>query len=159
MKAITLHQPWATLMAIGAKRIETRSWSTQHRGPLAIHAAKALPAYAKRACYDLPPSMWQALGWPVVGAWTDVEAGIRQLPVGAIVATVVLVGCVRTIDVFCHPPRVFFGEGTVPGEFERELGNYEPGRFAWVTTNLKSIDPPIPASGAQGLWEWKGQAA
>ncbi len=40
MKAITLWQPWATLVAIGAKRFETRSWSTHYRGPLAIHAAK-----------------------------------------------------------------------------------------------------------------------
>ena len=45
MKAITLTQPWATLVAIGAKRIETRSWRTFYRGPLAIHAGKTLPAY------------------------------------------------------------------------------------------------------------------
>lgn len=42
MKAITLTQPWATLVAIGAKRIETRSWATRYRGPLAIHAAKGI---------------------------------------------------------------------------------------------------------------------
>ena len=40
MKALTLYQPWATLVAIGAKKIETRSWSTPYRGPLAIHAGK-----------------------------------------------------------------------------------------------------------------------
>lgn len=40
MKAITLTQPWATLVAIGAKKIETRSWATGYRGRLAIHAAK-----------------------------------------------------------------------------------------------------------------------
>ena len=40
MKAFTLTQPWATLVAISAKRIETRSWGTDYRGPLAIHAAK-----------------------------------------------------------------------------------------------------------------------
>ncbi len=39
MKAITLWQPWASLIAIGAKKIETRSWATKYRGPLAIHAA------------------------------------------------------------------------------------------------------------------------
>jgi activating signal cointegrator 1 len=47
MKAITLTQPWATLVAIGAKRIETRSWPTNYRGPLAIHAAKGFPKWAK----------------------------------------------------------------------------------------------------------------
>lgn len=39
MKALTLWQPWATGIAIGAKTIETRSWSTKHRGLLAIHAS------------------------------------------------------------------------------------------------------------------------
>lgn len=40
MKCISLWQPWATLIAIGAKRIETRAWHTDYRGPLLIHAAK-----------------------------------------------------------------------------------------------------------------------
>ncbi|WP_309145170.1 ASCH domain-containing protein, partial [Brevibacillus sp. HB2.2] len=40
MKAITIHQSWATLIALGEKRFETRGWSTNHRGPIAIHAAK-----------------------------------------------------------------------------------------------------------------------
>ena len=40
MKALTLTQPWATLIAVGAKRIETRSWGTSYRGRIAIHAAK-----------------------------------------------------------------------------------------------------------------------
>lgn len=43
MKALTLWQPWASLVALGAKRIETRSWSTTYRGPLAIHAAARKP--------------------------------------------------------------------------------------------------------------------
>ena len=40
-RALTLHQPWASLIAIGAKTMETRSWSTSYRGPLAIHAGAA----------------------------------------------------------------------------------------------------------------------
>lgn len=38
MKALTVTEPWATLIAIGAKRIETRSWPTEYRGPVAIHS-------------------------------------------------------------------------------------------------------------------------
>ena len=38
MKAVTLYQPYASLVAIGAKKFETRSWKTSYRGPLAIHA-------------------------------------------------------------------------------------------------------------------------
>ena len=44
MKAISLLQPWATLVSIGAKRVETRSWRTDYRGPIAIHAS-ASPAH------------------------------------------------------------------------------------------------------------------
>lgn len=48
MRAITLTQPWSSLVARGQKKIETRSWQTSYRGPLAIHAAKGFPGYAKR---------------------------------------------------------------------------------------------------------------
>ena len=41
-KALTLSQPYATLLALGQKRIETRSWSTSFRGPLLIHAGAGL---------------------------------------------------------------------------------------------------------------------
>lgn len=40
MKALTLCQPWASLIAWGEKQYETRSWSTDYRGLLAIHASK-----------------------------------------------------------------------------------------------------------------------
>jgi hypothetical protein len=40
MKAITILEPWASLIACGVKKIETTSWSTQCRGLIATHAAK-----------------------------------------------------------------------------------------------------------------------
>lgn len=54
MKGLTLTQPWATLVAIGAKRVETRSWSTNYRGPIAIHAAKGFPPEARALCDEEP---------------------------------------------------------------------------------------------------------
>jgi hypothetical protein len=53
MKVLSLTQPWATLAAIGAKKIETRSWSTAYRGPLAIHAAKGLAGMTHEHMLDL----------------------------------------------------------------------------------------------------------
>lgn len=47
MKAISLTQPWATAIAVGVKQWETRSWPTGFRGPVAIHAAKGMPKWAK----------------------------------------------------------------------------------------------------------------
>jgi hypothetical protein len=40
VKALSLWQPWASLIYDGHKTIETRHWEMLHRGPLAIHAAK-----------------------------------------------------------------------------------------------------------------------
>jgi hypothetical protein len=50
MKALSLIQPWASLIVLGEKRIETRSWPTRHRGHLAIHANKNLPDDRRRLC-------------------------------------------------------------------------------------------------------------
>jgi len=50
MKAITLYQPWATLVALGKKKIETRSWKTDYRGPLAIHVAKKFTGEQRMLC-------------------------------------------------------------------------------------------------------------
>ena len=38
--AITIKQPWATLIVLGIKDIENRTWSTKFRGPVLIHASK-----------------------------------------------------------------------------------------------------------------------
>ena len=84
MKVLTLTQPWATLVAIGAKRIETRSWSTKYRGPLAIHAAKGFPAWAKDMCGSL--LVTGLLGWPtcpkpLTQEWIDDNSRrIKALP-------------------------------------------------------------------------------
>lgn len=46
MKAISLKQPWATWIREGHKTIESRTWSTKHRGPLLICASKQPDHYA-----------------------------------------------------------------------------------------------------------------
>ena len=42
MKALTVRQPWASLITSGVKQVENRAWRTNHRGRLAIHAARAV---------------------------------------------------------------------------------------------------------------------
>src|SRR5215212_7218280 len=39
MKVLSLLQPWASLVVMGLKKIETRSWQTSYRGELLIHAS------------------------------------------------------------------------------------------------------------------------
>src|SRR6202030_3531482 len=93
MKTLTLTQPWATLVALGAKRIETRSWRTSYRGPLAIHAAKRMPKAAISLCWDTPfRAALEAGGYGPGGGTATNPFG---LPLGAVIAVTVL------IDVQC----------------------------------------------------------
>jgi hypothetical protein len=146
MKALTLTQPWATLVAIGAKRIETRSWSTRYRGPLAIHAAKGLPRDCYELCFDEPyyRTLMLALRQNLAGHRDDDLVLREGLPRGFVLATCELVDCFRITD------------ANAPGEPERSFGAYSPGRFAWKLAEIRMLPVPIPAKGALSLWEWDG---
>ena len=132
MKALTLTQPWATLVALGHKQVETRSWRTSYRGPLAIHAAKGFPASARQFAEEE-----RAIG--------RIPA---RLPRGAVVCTVDLVDC--------QPTEWLTGEQRVSA-LERHLGDYRSGRWAWLfdPASLHVLGVPVPAKGALGLWEWR----
>jgi len=154
-KVLTLTQPWATLIAIGAKQIETRSWSTPYRGPLAIHAAKGYPTWARGVRFDEP---FLSAPW---------RAGIKPdmpLPTGAIVAVCTLVDCVPTRQSWKDDDSAWLrtlypggGWDVPPDEPERSFGDYAPGRFAWLLADVQELRAPIPARGALGLWQWEGE--
>lgn len=143
MKALSLIQPWATLIAIGAKRIETRSWSTEYRGPIAIHASKWMTPSGKYVSADVEDYLAWSYREPFATQLT--MAGIeriKDLPSGAIVATARLVDVVRT-ETIRHGL----------GELEREFGDYRPGRFAWRLADVRRLGTPVPYRGFPGLWE------
>lgn len=151
MKALTLTQPWATLVAIGAKRIETRSWHTRYRGPLAIHAAKGFPPRARKfttepICYEAVKSCRTLAD--VVKRGGDLPA----YPLGCVLAVCRLVDC---------RPTTLFTRGADMAEAaydltlqEESFGDYSPGRFAWILDAVQPLPEPIPAKGMLGLWEW-----
>jgi len=130
IKAISLWEPWATLMRIGAKTIETRSWSTNYRGPLLICASKKQDKGSLRLIYE--PAFKRALG--LIG---PPSRGFFHF--GKAVCIVDLVQCLRTEDV---------GLVAMP---ERDFGDYSFGRFAWITKNRRLIEP-FPVKGRQGLF-------
>jgi hypothetical protein len=141
MKAITLTNPWATLVAIGAKRIETRSWKTSYRGPLAIHAAKGFPKEARR--FTLEPVVYEAiqkLGYHARG-W------FQAYPTGSVIATCRLIDCVPTEAVAVLYPELWSPQ-------EQAFGNYDAGRWAWILGGVQCFEQPMPAKGALSLWEW-----
>lgn len=117
MKAITLWQPWASLIADGRKRIETRPRPWYYIGPVAIHAGQHVDRGAcKRFGYD-PDT----------------------IPRGCVVAVVDKAGCVR------------FPSPVAPPD---DYGDFAPGRYGYLLTNVRRVMSPVRASGKQGVWDW-----
>jgi hypothetical protein len=107
IKGLTLHQPWASAIALGLKRYETRSWRTSYRGPLAIHASLA--------GMDLDANLLAA------------RYGLRGAPRGAIVAVVELFECFPIVGIPMSQTEVDFGVFR-PGRYAWELTNIRPLR-------------------------------
>lgn len=173
MKALTVRQPWASLIALGVKTIETRSWSTRYRGPLAVHAGKARP--------DL---CWEGGGY-AIAADDDGRFMYRghlgarsSLPLGAVVAVVDLIDVVPIIDgslgwtedsdtppaavVVSWDSAAMLVDTRETGPFpdvtdQLPFGVFAPGRFAWLLGDVRPLVPPVPAKGRQGLWTWEAQ--
>ncbi len=80
IRVISVRQPWAWLIIHAGKDIENRSWSTNHRGPLAIHASKAKPDPADCAA--------------VLELAEELGIGEPQYEYGMVIGTVDVVGCV-----------------------------------------------------------------
>lgn len=157
MKALTLTAPWGTLIALGPKKIETRSWRTSYRGPLAIHQGSNLkPVGGKRGLWEL---VWHPPFRDVLAEHAEsrhMDDILASLPLGAIVAVCELKDC-KIIGVppsgipeILHEDNLSF----VPilGQ-ERAFGNYAAGRWAWLLTNIRALPEPIPMRGQLGLWE------
>lgn len=160
MKALSMTQPWATLVALGAKTIETRSWGTSYRGPLAIHAAYQFPREAQDEC-DRDPfySVLEEAGYYTHLATPQGHGPVARwsqlLPRGAVIALVDLVG-VYPAEQFLSPLRA---QHDTPPELlitghNLAFGNFAPGRFGWCFTNIRRLPHPIRAKGHLGLWEW-----
>lgn len=135
MKALTLWQPWASLVAVGAKQWETRSWSTKYRGPLMIHAAMRKPPEINNPL--VVEEMIQALG----------VADFDELPRGVILAVVDLTGTWELV-----PPVIDLP--ICPSSLDREqlLGDWRPNRFIWRLQNLRRLPKPVCARGHQRPW-------
>lgn len=131
-RCLSLTQPWATLVAIGAKQFETRSWRTGYRGALAIHAAKGFPKDCATLCYREP--FRSAL----------LRAGFNnptELPLGKVIAVAMLKDCVSTN---------YFKPAQHTDEFD--FGDYSRDRFAWQLDSVTRIKP-FDAKGALGIWK------
>jgi len=138
MRTISLWQPWAQLVVIGAKGVETRGWSTKVRGRVAIHASKADHS---GILLHIPMSELRFFQ----------EAGVTghpEPPLGAVVGTVEIYDC--------QPIEKLYGSRHDTPK-ERAFGDWTPGRFGLLLREPVLFDKPVPARGAQGFWNWGGQ--
>jgi hypothetical protein len=143
VKALTLTQPWATLLAIGANVIETRDWPTKYRGPLAIHAAKGFPRDARALCRTQPfRGALAAAGY----------ASADELPCGAVVALASLESLLVCGPTTSREIRARSKRGELPAH-EAEFGDFSDGRYGFVLGDVRRVEPPVPARGMLGFWE------
>lgn len=149
MKALSIQQPFATLLASGEKRYETRSWRTNMRGEVAIHASKGfgddMRMLARRSGFAdlLERHGFYGDKYPA--------AGLDGLPLGAIIGVATIVGCHRTEDVVSG-----FGEYSTDDEkatalMQLRLGDFRPYRFAFEIAEPVMFDP-IPCAGQLNFW-------
>ncbi len=133
MKAITIWQPYASLIEDGLKKYETRSWRTNYRGPLLIHSG-------------LRPMRWIMKHSNEEALDVAIERfGMEQLielPVGRTVCVVDLVDCIRMTPEFIarQDPK------------ELAVGDWQPGRYAWKLANPRPVEK-VEILGKQGLWD------
>jgi len=148
LKLISIRPPWADAIACGAKRFETRSFGTSHRGALGIHAGAGDPLEILH-CLQIP-EFQKALS-PLVGTPLDLNAeptdhGVQMSHVhrGAIVAV-----CRLEMDfpMWELHPRAY--------RHEERLGDFGHGRHAWMLTNVVRLEHPVPCHGQLGLFNCK----
>lgn len=132
MKAISLWQPWASLIGRG-KTTETRSWCCRlpRNALLAIHAAKNFPREAQELCFQEPfRTALVAAGFETPGS----------LPRGCIVAVCAVVGCSPTVAIQTT-------------DLDRAFGDFSPGRWGWLLGGITILPQPVPFRGAMGLFD------
>lgn len=137
MRVLTLWQPWASAIDAYLKTFETRSWWTNYRGAIAIHAAKRsvdFDCLHSLRSNDKCVEAFRSAGIDLLGN-PD-----KEFPRGVIVTTATLVDCLPVEQL--HHELI---------DIERMLGNYEAGRYGWRLANITRVNPPIPYLGSQGM--------
>lgn len=127
MRILTVQQPWASLIAVGEKDVENRRWATAYRGPVAVHAGKAVDPAAKRD--------------PVVlEAMSEHQLDFGDLPAGMIVAVADITDCHQSEGMCCVP----WG---IPGDAWQHL----------LLGNIRPLRTPIEFTGQLGLRILEGE--
>lgn len=130
MKVLTIREPWASLIGKGIKIIETRSWSTNYRGELYIHAGLyKVPKNDQRVCR--------------LSSYLNGEPYMYGK---------IFLKC--TLDDCVYIDEEFVAKVKKDNALNFECGDYTVGRYAWIINDVERIDP-ISARGHLGIWNYK----
>ena len=125
MKVLTIKEPWATLIIDGYKKYEFRSWKTNYRGKILIHAgmSEEKDMLKKFKDYNLNCSK------------------------GMIIGEALLTDCILVTKEF--EEELLKIDKTVYGRESHEM------TYAWKLENVIKYDKPIPIKGQLGLWNYE----
>lgn len=156
MRVISLLQPWATLVVIGAKRIETRGKNCNHRGELFIHASQGKYYYDGFATYSCRELCYKEPFNKFIKGGPDYD----KLPTGAIIGKVNLKNTAPTwqfdnyVKHFRSSITDFMESGVTDWEQEYAFGDFGPNRYGYFLSDNVQFKKPIPAKGKQAMtWE------
>lgn len=126
MKVLSIKEPWASLIMNNIKKIETRSWKTNYRGELFIHASLSTKNDLNSEVQDLIKNM--------------------KLNNGYIICKCKLVDCVYMTEEFIDNIKN-------NNHTEYICGDYQIGRYAWILDDIEVIEL-IEAKGKLGIWNY-----
>lgn len=131
MRCLSIREPFASLIKERVKTIETRSWKTNYRGEVYIHASlKKLNKKDERVSN-------------LLNLIPDVD-----MQYGKIICKCRLVDCIYMNEQFIEEIK--------SKKKEYLCGHYEIGRYAWVLELIEVLDNPISAKGKLGIWYYNG---
>jgi hypothetical protein len=136
MKALSIRQPWAWAIFYAGKRIENRTWSTNYRGPLLIHAARGMTSreYCDAVQFMIDRKLWPERAADSLLLYPDCWKR------GGIVGK-------------CWLDRVIEpGQGLGLTTNERFYKWWDPNQYGWVLDKVEPL-PFHPCRGRQGLFE------
>lgn len=127
MKVLTIKQPWASLIINEYKKYEFRSWKTNYRGKILIHAG-----------LNIEKDMLERFK----------EYGLKYTK-GAIIGEAEITDCVLVDKNFNEELRkinsIVYGKSN------------HTEKYAWKLENIKKYENPIYIKGKLGLWNYEGE--
>lgn len=154
--AITLWQPWASLIAAGAKPYEWRGWRAPngmvgkriaiHAGARRVHhnEVSGLVYSLERSLADQQlawsTSLIPAIALPLLQRWLTAPG---DLPLSSVLCTATL-----------GTPITAAAYAELHGVPARDSDRIDHTMWGWPLTDIEVLQPFVPARGAQGFWTW-----